>query len=359
MSALLVYLISKEFYKEKTALLSLIFFILTPGFLAFSDQGYGMWEALFFILLSTYLLIKDRTFLSVITYTLAIFLRYMTLLYFPFLLILIYFRGKKIDRFLLYFLPICFCIFIISFIIFGFNFIDSTILFHINTKIIKTHLQKLYFQYLGIGFFTMFLGLISSGVAIMRKNRMMLLFSAYPIFADLLVFFGFRTIIYHYFLFSVPFIVIAASKAFTSSRDILIKISLLLIIILSVITNFQTIEFYLNPAHSKNIYLITDYIRKNVSKNDNIFGESSITDYVSFTTDIPVTSNYLDSYIAYLEYVSEEKVIQNLEKQKPRFIIDMEDYYMSNPYFKTYIQDNYEFDMEVSGIPTYFIYKLK
>ena len=31
----------------------------------------------------------------------------------------------------------------------------------------------------------------------------------------------------------------------------------------------------------------------NTPEDSNIFGESSITDYISFTTDIPITSNYL------------------------------------------------------------------
>jgi Gpi18-like mannosyltransferase len=357
LSAFLVYLISKELYKEKTALLSLTLFILTPAFLAFSDQGYGMWESLFFVLLSTYFVIKNKSFFSAITYTVSIFFRYMALLYFPFLLILIYLRGKKINEFLLYFFPICFSFLLFSFILFGYNFIDQTILFHINTKVIETHLPKLQFQYLGMGFFTIFLGLISTCISLIRKDRLMLLLSVYPIFADLLVFFGLKTIAYHYFLFSVPFIAIVTSRSFMISKDFLIKVSLLLIIILSIIANFQTIEFYLNPVHSKNIYFITDYIRNNTSENDNIFGESSITDYISFTTDVPITSNYLDSYIAYLEYVNEERVIQNLEKQKPKFIIDMENYYMANPFFKAYIQEKYEFKMKVPGTPTYFIYE--
>jgi hypothetical protein len=356
-STVLIYLISKDLFKEKTALLSLTFFILTPAFLAFSDQGYGIWESLFFLLLSIYLIIKKKIFLSTITFTISILLRYLAILYLPFLLILVFLRLGKIKKFLLYFIPISFMSFIFLYILFGYNFIDDTILFHINTKVIETNLPKLHYQYLGIGFFTIFLGFLSTGIALMRKNKLLLLISAYPILADLVVFFGFKTIIYHYFLFSVPFIALASSKAFMISRDLIIKISIALIVLLSIFSNFGTIEFYLNPSHSENIYFIRDYIRNNISEDDNIFGESSITDYVSFTTDIPITSNYLDSYIAYLEYVSEEKVIQNLEIEKPKFIIDSEDYYMKNPYFKAYIQENYEFILTVSGTPTYFIYE--
>jgi hypothetical protein len=57
-----------------------------------------------------------------------------------------------------------------------------------------------------------------------------------------------------------------------------------------------------------------------------------------------------------MSYISEQKVIENLEKQKPKFIIDIENYYMSNPHFEEYIQAKYELAETFSGIPKYFIY---
>ncbi|MCM8803608.1 MAG: glycosyltransferase family 39 protein [Candidatus Omnitrophica bacterium] len=357
---LLIYLISKELYNQRIAILSSLFFLITPTFLAFSDQGYGMWESLLFFLLSIYLLIKNKIQVSALSYIIGVFVRYLTIIYFPFILILIFLKNRKnLKKFSLYFVLI-FSIFFFSFyVIFGYNFINQTILFQIVSKTMTTHLQKLTSQYLSIGFFTIFLATISTFVAFEKKHNLTFLFSIYPILADLVILFTFKTIAYHYFLFSVPLVIIATSKVFMFSKDAIVKIFLLIVIVLSIVCNFQTIEFYWNPTYSKNIHYISKYVMNAISKGDNIFGESSIVDYISFTTGIPITSNYLDSYIAYLEYIDEKKVIQNLEKEKPKFIIDMENYYISNLYFRSYLQEKYTLKLRVEGIPNYFIYERK
>lgn len=357
LSVFLVFLISKEFYEEKTALLSVIFFILTPTFLAFSDQGYGMWEPLFFLLLSTYLLVRKKTFFSVLFYTLAVFFRYITLIFFPFLLILTFLKFGKIRKFLLYSIIILPLSSLSFYLLFGPNLIKDTIMFQLSTKIIEVYSQKIYYQYLGIGLFTIFLGLISASIVILKKDRLTSLLSIYPIIADLIVFFVLKTVFYHYFLFSVPFIAIATSRAFMISKDSIIKISLLAIVILSVISNIRTIDFYVNPSYSKNIYFITDYIRNNTSKDDSIFGEPTITNYISFVTGRRIASDYLDSYLGHLMFEGEGKVIQNLDKEKPKFIIEMKNYYTTNPHFSEFINNNYNFTMEVTDLPDYIIYE--
>jgi 4-amino-4-deoxy-L-arabinose transferase-like glycosyltransferase len=43
LSVYLVFLIAKELFDKKIALLSAVLFLLEPSFLAFSDQVYGIW----------------------------------------------------------------------------------------------------------------------------------------------------------------------------------------------------------------------------------------------------------------------------------------------------------------------------
>lgn len=358
-SVYLIFLIAENLYKEKVAFISTVLFLLTPAFIAFSDQGYGMWEPLLFLLLSVYLVLKNKTALSAIIFSVSFFFRYLTLIYFPFILVLIFLMKKNLKQFLFSFFLSFSVIFLILYIIFGYEFIDDTILYQMYARFTSSQLLKLSSQYFYFGFFSLFLGLISFLFALEKKDKLLLLFSAYPICADLLILLAFKTIIYHYFLFSLPFIIIAISKVFFASRDLIIRVSILVIIFLSITTNFRTIDFYQNPEYSKNFYYIAQYVQNRTSEADNIFGESSVTDYISFTTNISVTSNYLDSYLSYLIYISEEKVIQNLEKQKPKFIIDMENYYNSNPYFSRYLQEKYEFQEKVSGTPAYLIYARK
>jgi len=357
LSVYLIFLISKKLFGDKVAIVSSLFFLLTTAFLAFSDQGYGMWESSFFVLLSFYFILKKKIELSAFVFSIAIFFRYLSLIYLPFLIIFIYLNNKKKTiRFLLTTILISFLILLLMFLIFGYEFIDDTIMFQFFARF-TSYLPKQYFQYLSIGFFELFLGLLSGVIGYIKKDKILMLLSFYPLIINIAIFVVFKTIIYHYFLLSVPFLIIAVSKAFFAFEDKIVKAFILIVIILSIANNFTTIDFYINPKNSENIYYIADYIQNMTSKADNIFGESSIVDYISLTTNIQVTSSYLDSYLSYLIYKSEEKVINNLEKQKPKFIIDMEGYYISNPYFRNYLQSKYTLKKTVDGIPTYFIYE--
>jgi 4-amino-4-deoxy-L-arabinose transferase-like glycosyltransferase len=359
LSVYLIYLIGTELYKEKVGIFSAIIFLLTPIFIAFSDQGYGMWESLLFLLISTFFILKNKIKLSALMFTISIFFRYIAIFYFPFLLIFIYLKKRNVKQFLLISLVSASLVFSTLYLVFGYNFIDDTVLYQVYARLYSVQLPKMYSQYLDYGFFTLFLCLVSTYVAYIKKDNLLLLLSVYPIVIDLLVLATFKTVIYHYFLLSLPFIMIATTRAFSISKDMVIRLFLITVLFLSFISNFRTIDYYLNPKNSENIQQIKQYIQNHTSKNDNIFGESSITDYISFTTDIPITSNYLDSFLSYMSYISEQKVIGNLENQKPKFIIDMENYYMSNPNFRAYIESKYELRETFSGIPNYFIYERK
>jgi hypothetical protein len=148
---------------------------------------------------------------------------------------------------------------------------------------------------------------------------------------------------------------IATSEAF-QSKEYAIKLFIILIIILSIFTNISTFDFYLNPKNSENIISIRDYVQKFASKNDNIFGDQSITSYISFTTEISMTSNHLDPYIDYARYTNETNIIENLEREKPKLIIDLGDYFVSNNYFGDYLKSKYYLDKVFHGISNYTVY---
>jgi len=214
-------------------------------------------------------------------------------------------------------------------------------------------------QYWGIGFFSIFLGLISAFVGYMKNDRILLLLSLYPIAADIFIFFSLQMIIYHYFLLSSVFIIIATARAFKISKDRIIQIGVISILFFSLVSNLQTVDFYVNPVHAKNYYYIANYIEKNTSAEDTIFGEPVMLNYVSFVTGRRISSNYLDSYLGHLIFEGEEKVIEKLEIDKPKFIIEMDNYLSSNPHFSEYLQKNYQLLENVPGIPDYLIYLRK
>jgi 4-amino-4-deoxy-L-arabinose transferase-like glycosyltransferase len=359
LSVLLIYLILKELYNKKTGFLAAIIFLITPGFLAFSTHGYGMWESMFLVLLSVYLVIKKKIPESAVVFAIAVFFRYLALIYLPFLILLVYLKKQNFKKFLVWFMLITFVFLLLMISIFGSVYVNQTISFHLFSKVVMEGLTKLTWQYWGIGFFFFFLALTSAFIGFLKKDKILLFFSIYPLIVDLFIFFGLKTIIYHYFLLSLPFIVMAAARCFLVCKIKLVQIVIPIVLVLAIASNLQTLDFYLNPSHAERFYSIAEFIASSTSEQDSIFGEPVITNYVSFATNRRISSNYLDSYLRHLVFEGEEKIIQNLEKDKPKFIIEMEGYYSSNPYFNDFISKNYKLAKSVPGIPNYLIFREK
>jgi len=353
---ILMFLISKKLFDEKSAFFSSLIFIITPAFLAFSDQGYGMWETIFFILLSLYLSLKEKYLASGISFSIAVFIRYLSILFFPLVLIVLFLHKLKCKKFFIISSTFTSLFFIFFYLIYGFNFVDQSILFQLFAKSNLNLLPKLPYQYLGFGFFSIFLAIFSLIIGLSKKEKFVVLFSFYPLLVDAIIFFGFTTIIYHYFLISLSFLFLGLGKAFTLAKDRIIQIGIIGIVLIFIYHNFPTIDYYQNPIYSKHFFEISDYVSSKTNASDKIFGESSITTFIMFSKGIPISFNYLDSFISYLVYKDERAVVANLEKEKPKIVIDMNSYYEGNPIFRIYLSDKYQREKIFSGIPTYVVY---
>ena len=166
----MMFLISKKLFDEKSALVGSLLLIITPVFIAFSDQGYGIWEALMFILISFYLSLKEKYLASGIFFSIALFTRYLSVLFFPLILITLFFQKLRWKKFFIYSAASASALFLFFYLIYGFNFIDQTLLFQIFAKSNPNILPKLPFQYLEFGFFSIFLALVSLVVGITKKE---------------------------------------------------------------------------------------------------------------------------------------------------------------------------------------------
>jgi len=359
MTVVLMFFISKKIFDEKSALVSALLFIITPAFLAFSDQGYGMWESIFFIFLSFYLALKEKYPLAGFLFSLAVFTRYLSSLFFPLILIVLFSKKLKWKKYFSFSLISSIAFFLIFYSIYGYNFIDQTIFFQIFAKRNLAILPKLPFQYLQFGFFSLFLAVISLIIGIVKKDRFVLIFSIYPLVIDSVIFFGFTTIIYHYFLISLSFLFLGLGRSFTLSKDKIIQLGIIGIILVSIYHNYPTIDYYQNPSYAKHFFDIADFVASKTVPRDKIFGESSITTYIMFSKNIPISSSYLDSFLSYLIYKDEKSVIANLERERTKIIIDMNSYYESNAVFSEYLYSKYQKIAEFPGIPTYIIYERK
>lgn len=358
LSVFLIYLILKELYDEKSGFLAALIFLITPVFLSFSTIGHGMWETLFFVLLSTYLMIKNKLNFAGITFVIAILFRYLAVLYLPFLIILLYLRKQKVKTFLIWGFPIFFISILLMIFIFGSSYFEQTVSYQIFSKI-STDASEVQMQYWSIGYFFFFLSLISAIVMYTNKDKALLLFALISLITDMMILFGLKLIFYHYFLISLAFCVMAVGRVLMLSKDWIVKIIIPIILLLAILSNTPTLDFYLNPAYAERYYSMASFIENSTSTNNSIFGEPVITNYVSFVSNRRISSNYLDSYLSHLIFEGEEKVIGNLNKDKPNIIIEMDSYYLSNSYFRNFIMSNYAFERKFEGISSYSIYRLR
>ena len=366
---LLTYLISKELYKDqhskKSSFLSALIIFTTPAFITFSTMGYGMWETLFLVLLSMYVLVKNgggkgedkkTELLAAIVFASAVFFRYLALLYLPFLILLLRARKIKFKRFgllttTIILVALGFCV-----LVFGQAYIQQTVYYHAFSKVVLEAPRGQKMQYLGIGFFSMFLALLSASVGYAEKDRVLLVLAITALATDLIILVGLKLIFYHYFIISLPFYSIAAGRAFTISKDRIVKAMIPIVIVLSIISNIQTIDFYLNPSYANRFYEAVGLVESGTLESDTIFGEPVLTNYISFVTDRKIAGGYLDSYKRHLLFEDVPQVIEDIKSDEPRFLIEMENYYMTDQNFKS-LFDGYELEKEMPGTPNYYIYK--
>jgi len=219
--------------------------------------------------------------------------------------------------------------------------------------------DKNYWQYLSLGVFTLPILAITSFISYEKRNKKFLIISSYSIFYELLLFLILKTLAYHYFLYTLPFLTLCFSYSFFSKKSLFVRTSLLAVLISSFISNFLSIDFYLNKERSKYIEEIANYITSSVG-DEKIWGEPSIVSYIVFSRNLRTVSNYNDPFMDYWRYLNEEKVIEVLEKERPKFIIDMNSYLMSSPKFSEFINNYYMLDKifeERKSRISYFLYK--
>ncbi|MDT7858488.1 MAG: glycosyltransferase family 39 protein [Candidatus Aenigmarchaeota archaeon] len=337
----LTYLIAKKIFDERTAFISMLFFLLFPGFIIFGNLAMGTFEALFFFLLSFYFLLKERLLISAIFMSISIFTRYLVLFLIPLVLIYLFLYNRKILKgFLIYFAFALFGIFLVIYYFFGFKFIRDTIIYHFWSNIkLSLELADWIWQYLSLGFFTEFISFISLAFGYLKKDYKLIIFSAYPIIYDFVILLTFKQVIYHYFAFVLPFLSIAFGRTFSSSRFLELKIFLILILFISLFSNFQSLIYYFDK--SKNYFFdeLVSYTLQLTEKNDLIFGEPRSINYISFVTDRKIVNSYFDSDLKYLSFEGFEKVVEEVKKSKPKIMVVDANYYKT---LYNYFEGNYE-----------------
>jgi hypothetical protein len=344
-SLILICLISQKVFKDKTCLAS-IFFLFFPVFLLFADQANGCWESLFFLLISFIFLVEENNLLFSLFFTFSVFFRYFSLAFLPFFLFYLKLKRRSIKP-IFFSIILIFVTFFLIYSIFGFEFLKDTILYHF-AKVSPS--QALKEQYLTIGFFTSFLSLINLYFGIKLKNKFLILFAVYPLLYDLSITFLLGQVIYHYYIFSLPFVFIALGFSFSKGKFFIAKILIISVLVFSVLGNVTSIKYYFNKENFMVFENVSIFFK---GKSGKIFGDPILSNYVSFKLDIPISGHIFDSDPKHIKF-EEMEVKRKLMADMPNFLIltDLSYFFPLQHFF----EENY---IKISEIGNYQIYEMK
>jgi hypothetical protein len=337
---LLTSLIAKELFERNLGNFAFIFFLSFPGFLIFGLQAMGMFEALAIFLFGFFLFLKKKFLPASFLFVLSFFTRYLISLLFPLVFVLAFFELKK--REVVYF-SFCLIVLILSFftifyISFGYQFIKDTIIYHLSANIKQSiGIANWIDQYLTLGFFTIFLSFFSLAFGIFNKNKIIILLSVFPLLYDLIVILVLKQVIYHYFVLPLPFLFIALAATFVKSKYLSLKFFLIIILILCFYTNLKSLKYYLSIEYNKVFLELENYTLQKTSEQDLIFGEPRSTNYISFLTNRKILNNYFDSDLKFINFYGREKVLNEIEKAKPKLLfVDDQHYSLLGPILNNY-----------------------
>lgn len=334
---IITYIISKKIF-NRNSYISLLFLCFHPIFLLFGNISIGFWESLFFLLTSFYFVLRGKEAQAGLSFSLSVFSRYFSLfLFLPFII----FSKKKL-KFLLFTT-------IFSFILFlpllSQNFIKDTIFYHFQRFSGPLTID---FQYWLFGMFNILI--LLPAVYLSRKEKKFFIF-LFALTYELTLAFLLRQLIYHYFILSLGFVALSANYLW--NRNEFFKHLVLLIIITNLLVNYSSIEYYFNKNNFQELETISNFLKTNASKDDEILGEPIITNYISFKINLKVESNVFDSDLKRMNFDPLE--ILKAFQEKPKFVIDRKSYFESSYPIRKFLE-NYE---KIFSTKDFVIYKLK
>jgi len=151
---------------------------------------------------------------------------------------------------------------------------------------------------------------------------------------------------------------LASAKIWKDTNRKIVKIIIPTIILISIFSNLNTLDFYLNPVHARKFYEIVYFVERYTAENETIFGEPVATNYASFVLGRKISNYYLDSYLSHLRFEGEEKIIEDLKRETPKVFIEMKleekYYFLSNSHFQNFLR-GYRIEKVVEGLPTYLL----
>ncbi len=307
---LLFFMFLKRVWDAKIGSLASLFLLFSIPYLVFSNHFLGAFESLFLSLLSLNLFLRKRISSSAYVFTLALFVRYLSILFLP-IFFLVPGKRKEKKKFVIYFFIFSILYFLFFSIVFGKEFLSQTIYFHVSSKILSNFRKKNFYQYINYNIFPLFSILIS--FFLFRKRKSLLLLSSFYIFSDLFILLSLNQISFHYFLFSNVYGMIIASLIFSSTKDKEVKVLLLLAFLCYFLVNLPTLFFYFKKEN----FSFLDQILEKICDGCKVFGDPIPINYAILNGNIRPIDNLYDTYPRHLKYRGIIQIKEMIKKEKP------------------------------------------
>jgi hypothetical protein len=363
LSFVLVFFVGKTIFDEKTAFVSSIVFFISPAFLAFSLVGEAVFFAMSLLLLSLFFYVKGKNVLAAILFVFALYVRYLVA---PFILFFLILNKVKFRRFFILVLVLSILLFASFCFAFGLNYFQDTALFHISSKIGSADIynkEPYATDYWKMNFSFIILSIAGIAYGIWKKEKSFVLFASFPLVIDSLLLIIFKFPYVYYFILTLPFFAFSVARLFVRLHDKILRILIFGIIILAVFENIPSFDYYLNPLHASKFFEISDFISQNTNSSDKIIGEPAAASYVAFTRNISLPLEYTDSFLQHVRFENPSDLVAILDKEKPKFFIESHylnsSYYFIFPEIKNYVINHYVSVLNITGIPSYYLYQVK
>ncbi|MBR9678260.1 MAG: hypothetical protein GOU97_03155 [Nanoarchaeota archaeon] len=339
-TVILLYLVTKKIYGQKTGIIASIILILSPEWLAYSTISHGFYTALMFALAGLYASQKKHYKLAGAFLSLAFLTRVSIILIFPILLL----YEKKILKSVKAFIILT-TLSVILIQVLTQSFISQNFLYHFSTKFAEPNIFS--WQFWSMGFFFLGLTVVASFFSFKQKKEF--LKSVLPFLLSLIILLTFWRTFYYYMIPFTTLLYPALSRTIRKNKDALLMTALLVMV--SLYHNTMTINYYANPSNAQFFYDLKELFQ---DRNGTIFGDPVATNYVSFENNNPISFDFYDSFIQHVEF--NKTIIELIEQNPPDYFITSNN--GEEQYFKNYFDKTLKNYKQIGTFKNLFEYRV-
>ncbi len=295
-SSTLIFTIIKKKFNSLWALISATLYLFSFVVLTTTDYSTGIHLTTLFIVLSCYLIYKEKYFLGGIIASLSLLTRlYAAFAVLGIMIFLLIKNRKAFLNFILGIIIIFIPVNLLLILLFKGNYLNSVFLYHLlkSEGIPKLTILKFFLKW-------DFILISLSALALIFKDKKKILLPLIIAGTILLFYIFYADIYYLYFGLLMPFLAILGGYSlYKLTKKVPQKFLFILIIFLLGIIIINNSAFYIknhsSTAKIDFIYDIVKYVQENSRPQDKIYGDFEIAPLVALMSKREITNNYVDT----------------------------------------------------------------